>query len=55
MPIKYKPIQLNPDTTMRTKIEKAANAEHRKLGPMVLEICRRYFSEREAAKDAVKY
>jgi hypothetical protein len=47
---KVKPILISPDIAMRKKIEDAARAEHRKLGPMAMEIIRRYFSQVE--KDA---
>ena len=43
-----KPIQINPDAPTRKKIELAAKAENRKLGPMVLEIVRRYFAAQSA-------
>jgi len=42
-----KPILIVPDVDIRKKIEDAARAEHRKLGPMAMEIIRRYFSRVE--------
>lgn len=51
MPYK-KPIQFDPDAATRKKIENAAKAENRKVGPMALEIIRRFFANREAGKDA---
>lgn len=51
---KFKPIQLNPDIETRQKIEKAAQIEHRFVGPMALEIIRRYFASQESAKDATQ-
>jgi len=41
---KYKPIMIVPEDPLRTKIEKLAKAEHRKTGPMAVEIIRRYFA-----------
>jgi hypothetical protein len=46
--VKVKTILISPDLQTRKKIEEAARAEHRKLGPMVMEIIRRYFAGREA-------
>jgi hypothetical protein len=45
-----KPIQINPDEKLRAKIEREAKAENRKHGPMVLEIVRRYFQQKEAIR-----
>lgn len=45
--VKVKAILIVPDVAMRKKIEDAARAEHRKLGPMAMEIIRRYFSRVE--------
>jgi hypothetical protein len=55
MPAKgeYRPIQVNADLPLREKIQKLATAEHRFLGPMVLEIVRRYFAAQES-KDAAQ-
>lgn len=44
-----KPIQINPDDKLRAKIEREAKADNRKPGPMVLEIVRRYFRQKESA------
>ena len=45
--MKAKAILIVPDVQMGKKIEDAARAEHRKLGPMAMEIIRRYFSRVE--------
>jgi hypothetical protein len=45
--MKAKAILIVPDVQMRKKIEDAARAEHRKLGPMAMEIIRRYFTQVE--------
>lgn len=52
MPQRGKMIAVYPSIQEYRQIEAAAKKENRKLGPMVLEIVRRYFIEREAAKDA---
>lgn len=49
---KYKPVMIVPEDGLRKKIEDQAKKEHRKIGPMALEIIRRYFIERQAGKDA---
>jgi len=48
---KFKPIMFVPDDDTRTKVEKLAEKEHRKLGPMALEIVRRFFAGK-SVKDA---
>ena len=45
MAAKYKPISVYPDPALRKKIEGQAQTESRKLGPMILEIIKRYFEK----------
>jgi len=52
--MKPKAILISPDVAIRKKIEDLARTEHRKLGPMAMEIIRRYFSQVENdAKETV--
>jgi hypothetical protein len=37
-------ISVYPDVELRKKIEAAAQGEHRSLGNMIVEICRRFFA-----------
>lgn len=47
---KYKPLMIVPEDGLRKKIEEQAKKEHRKMGPMALEIIRRYFAAEKAAQ-----
>jgi hypothetical protein len=43
-----KPIQINPDASLRKRIKEEADSKKWKLGPTVLEIVRLYFSQKDA-------
>lgn len=51
MPQKGKMIAVYPTLAEYKQIDAAAKKENRKLGPMVLEIVRRFFAGQEAGKD----